>query len=144
MIALGLLVLRLAVGLAIAGHGAQKLFGWFGGGGTEGTARMFDAIGFRPGRVTAVLGGLAEFGGGLSLAIGLLVPLGAIAVISMMLGAIIAVHRPKGWWNQNGGMEFPAVIAVIALVIVLTGPGRYSLDGALGLDGRASHGRWPS
>jgi putative oxidoreductase len=134
MISLGLLVLRVAVGLTIAGHGAQKLFGWWGGGGIGGTARMFDAIGFRPGRATAVLGGVAEAGGGLSLALGLFTPLGSLAVVSMMLGAIIAVHRPKGWWNQNGGMEFPTLIGVIALVLVLTGPGRYSLDRALGLD----------
>jgi putative oxidoreductase len=129
----GLLVIRVAVGVLVASHGAQKLFGWWGGGGRAGTARMFDAIGLRPGRVTAILGGIAELGGGLFLAAGLLTPLACLAIIVMMIGAVVAVHLPKGWWNTAGGMEFPVLIAVTALGLTLSGPGPYSVDRLLGL-----------
>jgi putative oxidoreductase len=133
MTSAGLLVMRVALGLLFVGHGTQKLFGWFGGGGIGGTARMFDSVGFRPGRVTAPLGGLAEAGGGALLVLGLFTPIGSLAVIVMMIGAIAAVHAPRGWWNTAGGMEFPAFLATIAFALVLTGPGRYSVDHALGL-----------
>jgi putative oxidoreductase len=127
-VAAGLLLLRIVVGGLFMGHGLQKLLGWFGGAGLQGTASMFDRGGLGPGRVTAPLGGAAEFGGGLSLALGFLTPLGASAVLVMMAGAVIAVHAKNGLWNQNGGSEFPIVLGAVALALTLIGPGRWSLD----------------
>jgi len=98
---LGLLVLRAVVGLLFAGHGAQKLFGVFGGGGLEGTAGMFDNIGLRPGSVHARAAGSAEFMGGLLLAVGLFTPFAAAAVIAIMTVAVVTVHAPNGIWNTN-------------------------------------------
>ena len=131
-VAAGLLLIRIVVGVLFMGHGLQKLLGWFGGAGLHGTASMFDRGGLGPGRITAPLGGAAEFGGGLSLALGVLTPLGAIAVLVMMAGAVIAVHARNGLWNQNGGSEFPIVLCAVALGLTLTGPGRWSLDHAAG------------
>jgi len=110
----GLLVLRLVVGALFIGHGTQKLFGWFGGYGVEGTGGFMESLGYRPGKRYAVLGGVAEAGGGLLLFLGLLTPLAAAAIIGMMINAIFAVHVEKGAWNQDGGYEFPLVLAVAA------------------------------
>jgi putative oxidoreductase len=129
---LGLLLMRLAVGLILAGHGAQKLFGWFGGGGLAGTTTWLGSMGLRPARFWAVMAGLSEFGGGLLLAVGLLDPLGSFGIIAAMLMAILLVHRGKGLWNNQGGMEVPLIIAAVALGLGLTGPGVYSLDATLG------------
>ena len=131
--AAGLLLIRLVIGLLFMAHGLQKLLGWFGGTGLTGTASMFDRGGLGPGRITAPLGGAAEFGGGLLLVLGLLTPLGAIAVMVMMAGAVIAVHGRNGLWNANGGFEFNLVLAAVALALTLTGPGRWSLDHLAGL-----------
>lgn len=130
----GLLLLRLVVGLLLVGHGTQKLFGWFGGGGLDGTARGFASLGYRPGRVMAMLGGMAETLGGLSLALGLLTPLGSAAIIGAMLNAILSVHLPKGVWNTKGGFEFPLTNAAVATAVAFTGPGRYSIDHAIGFE----------
>src|SRR5205085_1331559 len=100
---IGLFVLRIVVGGLFIGHGAQKLFGWFGGGGLKGTGQMYDKIGFRPGRRMAMLAGASEFGGGALLVLGFLSPLGSAAIIGMMTAAILAVHLPNGMWNTNGG-----------------------------------------
>lgn len=127
----GLLILRLVVGLTMAAHGAQKLFGWFGGHGIRGTADFFESLGFRPGRVFAVIGGAAELGGGLSLAAGLLTPFGAAAVIGMMLAAIVSVHLANGFFVTNGGFEYPFVLAAAAAALAFTGPGAASADAAL-------------
>jgi putative oxidoreductase len=132
-VAAGLLLLRIVVGLLFAAHGLQKLLGWFGGAGLDGTAKMFDRGGLRPGRVTAPLGGAAELAGGASIALGFLTPLGSIAVLLMMAGAVVAVHGSKGLWNTNGGSEFPTVLGSIALALTLTGPGRWSIDHLAGL-----------
>jgi len=131
--AAGLLLIRLVVGLLFMAHGLQKLLGWFGGAGLLGTASMFERGGLSPGRVTAPLGGATEFGGGLSLALGLLTPLGAIAVMVMMAGAVIAVHGKNGLWNTKGGFEFNLVLGAVALTLTLTGPGRWSLDHLAGV-----------
>ncbi|MFL5792265.1 MAG: DoxX family protein [Actinomycetota bacterium] len=130
--AAGLLLIRIVVGLLFAGHGLQKLLGWFGGGGLRATASMFDRGGLGPGRVTAPLGGAAELGGGLSLALGLLTPVGAIAVLVMMAGAVVAVHGRNGLWNTNGGSEYNLVLGAIALALTLIGPGRWSVDHVIG------------
>src|SRR4051794_12937619 len=132
---LGLLVLRIVVGLFFMGHGAQKLFGWFGGHGLEGTAGFFEqAIGLRPGRVHATGAGLAEFGGGLLLTLGLLTPLAAAVLMATMFVAIATVHWTKGVWVTEGGYEYNAVLIAVAFAVTAVGPGNWSLDHAFGLD----------
>jgi putative oxidoreductase len=130
---IGLLVLRLVVGLTLASHGAQKLFGWFGGYGIAGTGGFFESIGFRPGKVQAVAAGLAELGGGLLLALGLVTPIGSVLVLSVMLVALVSVHWPKGFFMATGGIEYTLVLAGAAVALAFSGPGTYSLDGAIGL-----------
>lgn len=129
---IGLLLIRLVIGGTIAAHGAQKLFGWFGGYGIAGTGGWLESLGFRPGRVQAVVSGLSEFGGGVLLALGLLTPLGAAAIAGVMLVAIGSVHISNGFFNGGGGYEFNLVLALGALAIAFTGPGEISVDKALG------------
>lgn len=129
---IGLFVLRLLIGLLIAGHGAQKLFGLFGGHGVAGTGAFFDQLGFRPGRTMALIAGATELGAGLLLALGLLTPLAGAGVIGTLLVAA-SVHAGKGLWNTDGGYELPLVYAVIGAALALTGAGAHSLDAALGL-----------
>src|SRR5436190_23098678 len=112
---LGLLVLRLVVGLLLAGHGAQKIFGLFGGHGLRGTAGFFEQIGLKPGRVHATSAGLLEFGGGLLLAVGLVTPFASAALIAVMTAAVITVHAPKGVWSTSGGHAADLPIADAAL-----------------------------
>lgn len=128
----GILILRLALGLLIAAHGAQKLFGWFGGHGLKGTAGYFEQIGFRPGLPNALLAGLAEGVGGLLIACGLLTPLGVAALVGMMAAATLFVHLRHGLFAQKGGFEYPLLVALAAAAVGFTGPGAYSLDAALG------------
>jgi putative oxidoreductase len=127
----GLLIVRLVVGFTMAAHGTQKLFGWFGGHGVRGTGGFFESLGFRPGRVFAVVGGLAELGGGLLFAGGLLTPLAAAAIVGMMVTAAATVHAPNGFFITNGGWEYVAVLAATATGVAFTGPGEISLDRAL-------------
>jgi len=128
---IGLLLIRLVLGGVFAAHGAQKLFGWFGGFGIEGTAGWFGSMGLKAPRTQAVVSGLSELGGGLLLAAGLLTPLGAAAVIGVMIVAVAMVHIDKGFFNGAGGYEFNLTLAVVALALAFTGPGRYSLDNAI-------------
>lgn len=128
---LGLLVLRAAAGGTLAAHGAQKLFGWFGGGGLDATAEAFDRIGFRPGRANALAAGLGEAGGGALLAAGLATPAAGAAVLGTMIVAS-STHAQNGFFVNKGGFEFPALLGAGALAISLTGPGALSLDHALG------------
>jgi putative oxidoreductase len=129
---IGLLFLRLVVGAIIFGHGAQKLFGWFGGPGLAAATGMFGGhLRLRPAGFWAVLGSLTEVGGGILLAVGLLGSLSSAAIVAAMLMAV-TVHWPKFWANE-GGYEFALVLLVAALGLGLTGPGAYSLDAALGL-----------
>ncbi len=130
---IGLLVLRLAVGLTMAVHGGQKLFGWFGGYGLAGTGGFMESLGFRPGRVHAALAGSAETMGGLLLALGLLTPVGSALVIAVMVVAIGSVHLPKGFFVSDGGAEYNLVIMAAVAALAFTGPGAYSLD-AVGLE----------
>jgi putative oxidoreductase len=129
----GLLILRLVVGLLFVGHGAQKLFGWFGGKGMKGHAGLIAKLGMRPAYLWAWVSALGEFFGGLGLATGLLTPLAATGLIGSMLIVIVKVSWPRGMWNTNGGVEWPLVLATVAFVVGLTGPGIYSLDEVLGL-----------
>jgi putative oxidoreductase len=124
---LGLLLLRLTVGLLLAGHGAQKLFGLFGGGGISGTGRYFASLGYHPGDVWAGVAGTSEFLGGLGLALGLFTPLAAAALVGVMINAMI-VGAPDGLWVADGGIEYPVCVAVVALSVAAIGPGRLALD----------------
>ncbi|MEE1801975.1 DoxX family protein [Streptomyces sp. NPDC101062] len=126
---LGLLALRLGTGAVLAAHGTQKLFGWFGGAGLDGTAQGMEAMGFRPGRESAIASGLAETGGGVLLALGLATPAAGAAAAGGMAGAA-SVHAPSGFFAQSGGFEYPGFLGWTAASIGLMGAGRYSLDHA--------------
>ncbi|WP_328907126.1 DoxX family protein [Streptomyces sp. NBC_00234] len=126
---LGLLVLRVGTGAVLAAHGTQKLAGWFGGGGIEGTTAAMKAMGFDPPKHSAVAAGLGETAGGVLLAVGLATPAAGAAAAGAMAGAV-AVHAPAGFFAQGGGYEYPAFLGFTAAAIGLTGPGRYSLDEA--------------
>ncbi len=128
MAALGLLLVRLVVGLLFIGHGAQKLFGWFGGYGPKGTGGWMDSIGMKPGIVMAVAAGLMELVGGALFASGLFTPLAAVLIALTMLGAIVKVHAQNGIWAAANGYEYPLVLLVVVIGIALTGAGAYSLD----------------
>jgi putative oxidoreductase len=131
---LALFALRIVVGLLFVGHGAQKLFGIFGGAGIDATAATFERIGLRPGRLHATAAGAAELGGGLLLALGLLTPLAAATITAVMSTAIITVHARNGLWNTEKGFEYNLVLIAAAFALVGAGPGAWSLDNALGLD----------
>lgn len=128
---LGLLVLRAGTGAVLAAHGAQKLFGWFGGGGVEGTGKAMEAMGFSPGRQSAIAAGLGEAGGGALLALGLATPAAGAAAAGAMAGAV-SVHAPAGFFAQGGGYEYPAFLGFTAAAIGVAGAGRYSLDHVTG------------
>ncbi|WP_433710246.1 DoxX family protein [Nocardia sp. CA-084685] len=122
----GLLVLRLAIGLTVAAHGTQKLFGWFGGGGISGTGQFFSASGYPAGDAMAVVAGLSETLGGLGLALGLLTPLAAAAVLGVLINAI-AVHGTGSFFAPKG-FEYESTLALAAAALALAGPGRLSVD----------------
>jgi putative oxidoreductase len=131
MTGLGLLILRLGIGLILAAHGAQKLFGWWGGPGMTNWALSVQRLRIRPATPWAWVAALSEFGGGLLLALGLLSPLGSLAIIGAMLVAIATVHLANGFWNGKRGYEFNLSLIVAAAALAFTGPGLYSLDSAL-------------
>ncbi|MEW2544370.1 DoxX family protein [Streptomyces sp. NPDC047002] len=128
---LGLLALRLGTGAVLAAHGAQKLFGWFGGGGLEGTAQAMESMGFKPGRQNALAAGLGEAGGGVLIALGLATPAAGAAAAGTMAGAA-SVHAPNGFFSTSGGLEHPGYLGWSAAALGLTGAGRYSLDHVTG------------
>lgn len=130
----GLLVARLVLGLLMAAHGSQKLFGWFGGYGLAGTAGFFESLGFRPGRLFAATAALTEIGSGLLIALGFLGPVGPALMLSVMIVAAVTVHLKHGVFAASNGIEMPLLYGVGALALALTGPGLFSLDTVLGLD----------
>ncbi len=130
---LGLLVLRLVVGLTLGAHGAQKLFGWFGGYGLAGTGGFLEQLGFVPGRRNALLAGIGEAAGGLLLALGFLTPAAAALGIVVMTVAAFAVPVQHGFFAHQQGYEYTLILAVAALSLAFTGAGAYSIDGLLGL-----------
>jgi len=129
---IGLLLLRLAVGLTIAAHGAQMLFGWFGGRGLEKTGQLFGMLGFQPGRRYALMAALAEIGGGVLLASGYVTPLSAAIIFAVMIVAAFSAHIKQGFVIESGGFEYTFVLSVAALTLAFTGPGSLSLDAILG------------
>ena len=130
---LALLLIRATLGLFMAGHGAQKLFGWFGGPGVEGTAGFMESLGLRPGKQWAIVGGASEFGGGVLTLLGLLNPLGSLGVIGAMAMATAKVHWNNPIWVTEGGAEYPVVNSALATALMMTGPGAISLDRLFGL-----------
>ena len=131
---LGLAVLRWIVGALFFGHGTQKLFGWFGGHGLDGTAGFFENLGLRPGRRQATAAGAAEAGGGALLALCLLTPAASAALIGTMFTAIRKVHFAKGPWVTEGGYEYNLVLMAVMVALADVGPGDLSLDHALGTE----------
>ncbi|MER5523656.1 DoxX family membrane protein [Streptomyces sp. NPDC002677] len=127
----GLLLLRLGSGGVLAAHGAQKLFGWFGGGGVEGTGQFMESVGYAPGRQSALAAGLAEAGGGTLLALGLATPAAGAAAAGAMAGAA-ALHMPNGFFAAEGGYEYAASLGLAATGLAVSGPGRLSLDHTFG------------
>ena len=130
---LGKLMLRATIGGYFFGHGMQKLTGWFGGHGPEGTGQFFEQVGLRPGRESALIAGAAEAGGGSLLALGLFTPAAVSMLTGVMTNAIRHVHWKNGLWNSDGGIELPALVLGALAVLADDGPGRYSLDEVLGI-----------
>lgn len=133
MVTAGLLILRLVLGLILAAHGAQKLFGWFEGPGLAGFAANLEQLGVRPGRYWAVVSAVVEFGGGLLVALGLLTPVAALFLAGDLLIAVLTIHLTRGFWNHNGGYEFPLALIGGFIALSLVGPGNFSLDRLIGL-----------
>jgi putative oxidoreductase len=126
------LLARVTIGLLFIGHGTQKLFGWFGGGGPEATGQFFEQLGLRPGRRNALAAGAAEAGGGLLFTLGAATPAAAAAISASMITAIKTVHWEKGIWTASGGYEYNLVLLAAVFGLTENGPGEWSLDGALG------------
>ncbi|MCK9534343.1 MAG: DoxX family protein [Pseudomonas sp.] len=133
------LLMRLSAGAIFAAHGAQKLFGSFGGGGLEGTAQWMASIGLQPGYLMALAAGSAEFFGGIALLLGLLTRPAALALAMTMLVAVITVHLPNGLFMSNNGYEFGLALLAITGALVLNGGGKLSLDSML--SARLGNGR---
>jgi putative oxidoreductase len=131
---IALLGLRLVVGLTFSAHGAQKLFGAFGGGGIDGTAGMFEQLGLRPSKFHAWAAAAIEFFGGLAIALGLVTPIASAALIAVMTAAVITVHLKKGFFVTKGGFEFNLVLAAALFALAGIGAGSWSLDNALSID----------
>jgi putative oxidoreductase len=134
-VGIGLLLARVVVGLLMAAHGTQKLFGWFGGYGLEKTGDFFAQLGFRPGRAFAAAASLTEITSGLLIALGLFGPIGPALMISVMIVAAVTVHWGQGLFATTNGIEVPLLYATAGFGLALTGPGPYSLDAWLGIAG---------
>ncbi len=129
----GLFVARVVLGLLMAAHGSQKLFGWFGGYGLAGTGGFFESLGFRPGRLFAALAGTGELSSGVLVALGLLGPVGPALMLSVMIVAAGSVHWQHGLFAASNGIEMPLLYGAGAAALALTGPGQYSVDALAGL-----------
>ena len=132
-VSVGLLILRIVVGLAMSAHATQKLFGWFGGHGLNGTAGFFETIGFRPGRLFALVASVTELVSGLLIATGFLGPVGPALMLSVMIVAA-SVHLKNGFFAHSNGIEVPVLFAVAAVALAFTGFGLFSIDALTGLD----------
>lgn len=129
---LGFLIARVMIGLLIAAHGTQKLFGWFGGHGLKATGVFFGQLGFQPARLLATAAALGELTSGLLIALGLFGPAGPAIMLAVMVVAAISVHWRNGLFATANGIELPLLYSIAAVRFALTGPGRYSLDAVLG------------
>ncbi|HEX5133779.1 MAG TPA: DoxX family protein [Thermoanaerobaculia bacterium] len=130
---LGFLIARLVIGLLVAAHGAQKLFGWFGGHGLQATGEFFGKLGFQPGRLFATSAAVGEFVSGLLIALGFLGPVGPAILLAVMIVAAISVHWQNGLFAMTNGIELPLLYGTAAVRFALAGPGRYSLDEIFGI-----------
>lgn len=130
---IGMLLLRVTVGLAMAVHGSQKVFGWFGGYGLAGTGQFMETLGFRPGRRHALAAGVVELVGGLLFALGFLTPLAAVLIASVMIVAAATVHWKNGFLITSNGYEYNLVLGIVALSVAFAGPGAISIDHLAGL-----------
>lgn len=128
----GYTFLRVVLGLFLIPHGAQKLFGWFGGGGLERTAGFVSSIGFEPGAFWAIMVGGAEFFGGLALLIGFLTRPAALAAIAVMVVAVVKVHFGNGYFNYAKGYEYPMMWGFLLCIVLVKGGGEHSTDARLG------------
>lgn len=137
---IGRFLARAVIGSLFVGHGAQKLFGSFGGPGLEGTTGMMESLDLRPARRNALAAGVTETGGGALLLAGLATPLACAALIGTMVTAVRKVHLPNGPWAANGGYEYNVALIAALVALAEDGPGSPSLDRALGLE--RSGGRW--
>ncbi|MBL5766930.1 oxidoreductase [Heyndrickxia sporothermodurans] len=125
---IGLLIIRLVIGLTFVGHGAQKLFGWFGGTGISKTGEWLESIGIKPGgTIWAILAGLFELVGGLLFAAGVFTPIGAGLIVIIMIDAILSVHGRNGYWLTNNGFEYNFVLIAVVVGVAMIGPGDYVL-----------------
>jgi putative oxidoreductase len=137
-LSIGLLVVRVVIGLIMAAHGAQKLLGWFGGYGLRGTGQFFVQLGFQPGPAFAAAASISEIISGLLVALGFLGPIGPALMISVMIVAAMTVHWEHGLFAANNGIELPLLYGAAAFGLALTGFGEYSVDALLGVAGRWS------
>ncbi|MBY0596250.1 DoxX family protein [Bacillus bingmayongensis] len=127
MMNIGLLIIRLIIGITFMGHGTQKLFGWFGGHGLKGTGGWMESIGLRPGVFMAFMAGATELLGGFLFAAGILTWVGSLFIVGTMLVAIFTVHGKNGYWVTQNGVEYNMILIAIAVGVALTGPGAYVL-----------------
>lgn len=123
-----LLIARVLLGWIFIAHGAQKLFGWFGGYGLKGTGGFYEGLGMKPGVFWALVSGVGEFGGGALVLLGWLNPVGPALIVAVMIVAIFTVHISKGFWVSNGGYEYNLANISASLAIAAAGYGAYSLD----------------
>jgi putative oxidoreductase len=131
MMSIGLLIIRVVVGVSFMAHGAQKLFGWFGGYGLKGTGGWMESLGMKPGVMMALMAGLAELIGGLLFTLGLLTPFAGIMIAATMVMAIVKVHASNGYWATQNGYEYNLTLIAVVIGIALIGPGKYALDAFL-------------
>ncbi|WP_251551419.1 DoxX family protein [Neobacillus muris] len=131
MVNTGILIIRLVIGLLFIGHGAQKLFGWFGGNGLKATGGWFDAIGMKPGIPMALIAGLVELFGGIFFTLGLFTPIAGIMIAGTMVISIVKVHGRNGLWAVSNGYEYNLTMLAVAIGIAFIGPGQYALDSFL-------------
>jgi putative oxidoreductase len=128
MMSIGLLIIRVVIGLSFMAHGAQKLFGWFGGYGLNGTGGWMESLGLKPGVTMALMAGLAELIGGLLFTLGLLTPLAAVMIAATMVMTIVKVHAPNGYWATQNGYELNLTLIAVVIGVAFIGPGQYALD----------------
>ena len=130
---IALLLLRLVTGGLVAGHGAQKLFGWFGGHGLKGTANWLEGMGLEPGKPWSLAVALSEFGGGVLTALGMFHPIGPVAIVSSMSVATGTVHKDKPIWSTQGGAELAVTNIAVSTALGFAGAGKFSIDRLLGI-----------